>query len=163
MSTNLHDKRCRKPIGSRNNNTNTTRRSIQDLCSRFSYLSTSFLRAHHIISHSHGSGTDSLGLGPASELFRLSTPAKQPVYIFLYRFIANIHFLQFCFLFFFSLLYTNYSKKTLRFGFPGESLWLNLVVFVFLLLLRLLFLLYLVVVVVTVVVVGLRRCPNSQL
>lgn len=77
MSTNLHDKRCRKPIGSRNNNTNTRRRLIQDLCSRFSYLPTSFLRAHHIISHSHGSRTDSLGLGPASELFRLSTPAKQ--------------------------------------------------------------------------------------
>lgn len=41
----------------------------------------------------------------------LRRPSKQ-VYIFLYRFIANIHFLQFCFLFFFFTLYKLLEKNS---------------------------------------------------
>lgn len=141
--------------------TPTTRRSIQDLCCRFSYRSTSFLRAHHIISNTH----TGLGLGWArlpSYFGFLRRPSNQFTYFStdLLPIFISYNFV-FCFFFLF-ILYTNYSKKFLRFGFPGESLWLNLVVVVFLLLLWLLLLLYLVVVVSEiVVVVGLRRCPNS--
>lgn len=95
--------------------TPTTRRSIQDLCSRGFLIAQPVFFAHitsyQTHTHTHRSRT---GLGPASELFRLSTPAKQPVYIFLYRFIANIHFLQFCFLFFFLLFnFIQITRKNL--------------------------------------------------
>lgn len=129
--------------------TPTTRRSIQDLCSRFSYHSTSFLRTHTTLR------LTLWGWARLPSYFGfLRRPSNQFTYFStdLLPIFISYNFV-FCYFF---LLYTNYSKKPLRFGFPGESLWLNLVVFVFLLLLRLFLLLYLVIVVVSVVV-GLRR------
>lgn len=149
--------------------TPTTRRSIQDLWLVGFLISQPVFFAHitsyHTHSHTHTQVSD-LGWARLPSYFGfLRRPSNQFTYFStdLLPIFISYNFV-FCFFILF-LLYTNYSKKSLRFGFPGESLWLNLIVFVFLLLLRLLLSLYLVVVVaeIAVVVVGLRRCPNSQL
>lgn len=69
--------------------------------------------------------------GPGFRLFFFGF-LPTSLHIFLYRFIANIHFLQFWFFFFISLtLYKLLEKISAGLWFPSESLWLNLVVFVF--------------------------------
>lgn len=122
--------------------TPTTRRSIQDLCFRGFLIAQPVFFAHITSYQTHTPVSDWAGPG-----FRVisafyagqATSLHISLQIYCQYSFHTILFFVFCFFFLF-ILYTNYSKKSLRFGFPGESLWLNLVVVVFLLLLRLLLL-----------------------
>lgn len=120
--------------------TPTTRRSIQDLCSRGFLIAQPVFFAHITSYQTHTPVSDWAGPGFRVILaFYAGQATSLHISLQIY---CQYSFLTILFSVFFLLF--NFiqitRKKFLRFGFPGESLWLNLVVVVFLLLLRLLLL-----------------------